>query len=236
MIVFWRLLLTYYICAILFYNRRFFAWRDKGPVKAAILQVVSFALLAGILCGPYLSMDWQLMEILPLPGWAGILICAILCTLINALLVYRPNQTKGYTATFLIHDALCILVLFGCSPLHMLYHTGNFMLEPLTVFFVGLIVVTRMFNIFIYMVEQDLYGRDYPTIDESFVTMMMRLIFFLLVLLPGWRWVLWFVVWVYVCGEAHQNRLMDLSRFALYFSMFGAAAVGFLVRYSWYWL
>ena len=236
MIVFWRLLLTYYICAILFYNRRFFAWRDKKPLFAALVQAVAFALIAGVLCRSYLTIDWQLAEYWPLPGWTGILIASALYAIINHMLVYRPDQKMGYTATFLIHDTLAILAIFACSPLHVLYHTGNLMSEPLVVFFVGLIIVTRMFNIFIYMVEQDLYGRDFPTIDESFVTMLMRLIFFLLVLLPGWRWLLWFVVWFWACEEAYKNRLMDLSRFALYFSIFGSAALGFLVRYSWYWL
>ena len=110
------------------------------------------------------------------------------------------------------------------------------MAEAHTVSLVGFLVVTKIMGIFIYAVEKDLYGREYPTIDESFVTMLMRLIFFLIVLLPGWRWVVVWLVWVYACGEAHQNRLLDLSRFSLYFSMVGATAVGFLVRYSWYWL
>ena len=236
MIIFWRLLLTYYICAILFYNRRFFVWRDKHPVGAMGLQGVCFALLAVLFCGPYLTIDWQLAELWHVPGWLGVGLATFLYVLINRLFVYRNGQKKGYTLTFLVHDTLSVLALFICSPLHVLYQTGNFMAEPLTVFFVGLIVVTKMFSVFIYKVEQDLYGRDYPTIDERFVTMLMRLIFFLIVLLPGWRWVLWFLVFVWACVDSRRNRLLDLSHFALYFSIFGAAAVGFLVRYSWYWL
>lgn len=236
MIVFWRLVLTYYICAVLFYNRRFFAWRDRHPNAASVLQVVVFALISSLLCSSYLTIDWQLADLWPLPGWMGILVVSVLYALINQLFVYRAGQKRGYTVTFLVHDTLELLAIFVCSPLHILYHTGNFMSEPTTVFFVGLLVVTKMFSVFIYMVEMDLYGREYPTLDESFVTMLMRLIFFLIVLLPGWRWVLWFLVWCFACGEAYRNRLMDFSRFALYFSILGATAVGFLVRYSWYWL
>ena len=91
-----------------------------------------------------------------------------------------------------------------------------------------------MFSIFVYLVEQDMYGRDFPTMDEKFVTMLMRLIFFLIVLLPGWRWLVWFVAWFWACLVARKNRLMDLSPFAFYFGIFGAAAVGFLVRWGWY--
>lgn len=235
MIVFWRLVLTYYICAVLFYNRRFFAWRDRHPYGAALCQGISFLIVSAAVCWPYLSLDWRVADIWFMPGWAAVGVVSLVYMGINRLFVYRPDQQKGYTATFLAHDIAAILALFICAPLHTLYHTGNFMAEPFILFCVGLLVVTKMFSVFIYMVEMDLYGRDYPTIDESVMTMLMRLIFFLIMLLPGWRWVLWFLVWFYACGEAHRIRLMDFSRFALYFSALGATAVGFLVRYSWYW-
>jgi len=233
MIVFWRLVLVYYICAILFYNQRFFAWRERHPNGASVLQTVVFGALAAFLCLPYLTLDWPVADIWSMPGWGGIIIVSVLYSIINRLFVYRKGQKRGYTLTFLIHDVLAILALLVCSPLYELYRSGDLMSEPVTLFWIGVIVVTRMFSIFIYMVEQDLYGRDYPTLDESFVTMLMRLIFFLIVLLPGWRWVLWFIVWFLACVEADRNRLMDLSRFAFYFSIFGATAIGFLVRYSW---
>lgn len=236
MIIFWRLLLTYYICAVLFYNQQFFKWYTKRPATAEYTQGIVFALIAGLLCKNYLQTDWQLAELWYMPGWVGVLVTTAFYMLVNKLFIYRSDYTRNYTAIFLAYNISMWLALFVCSPLHMVYKTGNLMAESPTVFFVGLLVITKMFSVFIYMVEKDLYGRDFPTLDESFITMLMRLIFFLIVLLPGWRWVLWFAVWVYVCGEAHQNRLMDLSRFALYFSMFGATAVGFLVRYSWYWI
>ena len=236
MIVFWRLVLAYYICAVLFCNPRFFAWRERHMSAAVLGQGICFASVAALLCASYWHHNWQLAELWVMPGWLGIILCSVIYMVLNSLFVYRPQKTRHHTLTFLVHDTLMLFGLFACSPLHTVYRTGNFMHEPLTVFFVGLLLVTRIFSIFIYMVEMDLYGRDFPTIDESFVTMLMRLIFFLIVLLPGWRWVLWFLVWFYACGEAHQNRLMDISRFALYFSMFGSAAVGFLVRYGWYWV
>lgn len=234
MIVFWRLALTYYICAVLFYNRRFFAWRDKHVGASAVVQGLTFLGISAGLCWPYLTLDWRLADLWPLPGWASIGIISLVYVGTNFLFVYRADQTKAYTATFLAHDIAALLALFICAPLHTVYHTGNLMAEPFILFCVGLLVVTKMFSVFIYMVEQDLYGRDYPTIDETFVTMLMRLIFFLIMLLPGWRWVLLFLIWFYACGEAHRIRLIDFSRFALYFSVFGAAAVGFLVRCSWY--
>ena len=235
MIVFWRLLAAYYIGAILFYNRCFFAWRDKHPVPAYLLQGLVFVGLTSLLCAPYLSMDWRLAEQWTFHGMTAVVVLSLLYVLINHLFVFRTHQTHGYTCVFLLHEIAILAAILACSPLHIVYHTGNLMAEPITVFLVGALVVTKMFSVFIYMVEQDLYGRDYPTLDESFVTMLMRLIFFLMVLLPGWRWLLWFGIWFWACLVARKNRLMDLSHFAFYFSIFGAAIIGFAVRFSWYW-
>lgn len=235
MIVLWRLILAYYVCAVLFYNRRFFAWRDTKPALASFVQGAAFLCIAGGLCAPYLVLSWPFAALWEVPGYICVLAAALFYVFINHLFVYRPGQTHGHTLTFLAHDTLAILFLFLCAPLSGLARTGNWMAEPWTVCAVGLLIVTKMFSVFIYMVEQDLYGRDFPTIDESFVTILMRLIFFLLVLLPGWRWGVWFVVWLWACHVARRNRLMDLSRFAFYFSAFGASAVGFLVRWAWYW-
>ena len=234
MIVFWRLLLAYYICAVLFYNRRFFAWRDKHPVSSYVLQISTFFVLGITFCARFIYRDWLVAEFWPVPGYWAVFMAAVCYALLNRLLVERPGQEKGHTVVFLLHDTLMIAFLLACSPLDMLYETGNFMLEPWTVFAVAVLIITKMFSVFIYMVEQDWYGNAFPTLDESFVTMLMRLIFFLIILLPGWRWVLWFLVWLWACLIAKKNRLMDLSPFAMYFSIFGSMAVGFLVRYGWY--
>lgn len=234
MIIFWRLVLVYYLCAVLFYNQRFFAWRDRHERFAYLLQGGVFAVLGFLFCSSYLMMDWQVAEVWPIPGWSAILLLAGFYMLINRLFVYRLTQQKGHSAVFLLHDVIAIGFLLSCSPLEALYHTGSFMVEPWVVFGVGVLIVTKMFSIFIYMVEQDQYGRDIPTIDESFVTMLMRLIFFLIMLLPGWRWVIWVIIWFWACLLARRNRLMDISPFAFYFSVLGSVVCGFLVRYGWY--
>ena len=236
MIVFWRLLLAYYICAVIFYNRRFFAWRDKHRIFAHTLEGVCFAAIAAVLCKSYLSLNWQLADLWPMPGWLGILAIAAVYAVDNRLFVFRAEQKHGYAWTFLAHEIVFLLACLACSPLDVLYHTGDLTAEYGTVCAVGVLIVTKMFNVFVYMVEQDMYHRtELPTLDENALTMLMRLIFFLIMLLPGWRGIIGFFIWFWACGEAHQNRLIDFSRFALYFGAFGATAVGLLVRFSWYW-
>lgn len=235
MIVFWRLLLVYYILALFFYNRPFFAWRDKKPLVTAWVQMGAFLLLATGLLWPYLAMKWPFFHFFSLHGWQCVIGLSLLYVVNDRLFVFRAGQLKYHSLTFLAHDLMAFLLFFLASPLDVLYQTGNWVADSWTVFAVGGLVVSKMFSVFIYMVEQDIYGRDYPTIDESFVTMLMRLVFYLIVLLPGWRWVAWFLVWLWACQIARKNRLLDFSRFSLYFGILGATAVGFLAKWSFYW-
>ena len=234
MSVFWRLVLGYYIVAVFCYNRPFFAWRSRSPWAAAAVQAAAYFAIGGGLTWAYWELPWPLLGIWKVPSVVCLAAFALFETLNNQLLVYRADQQSHHALTFVTHDVLALLFILLCAPTRVLYETGNLVADPWIIFFVGALVVTKMFNLFIYMVEQDKYGRDYPTMDESFVTMLMRLIFYLIVLLPGWRWVIWFLVWLWACRMARRNRLMDFSRFALYFSAFGATAVGFLTKWSFY--
>lgn len=234
MIVFWRLVLAYYLAGVLFYNHRFLRWKEKSPMSAYAVQAIGFLVLGSILCGPYLRIDWPLSDIWPVPGWVALLGLTFWYVMVHILFAFRTTQTHQFTRQFVLHELAMWGALFACAPLNTVYQTGNLMAEPNTLFCVGLLVVTKMFSICVYMVEMDLYGRDFPTLDESFVTMLMRLIFFLMILLPGWRWVIWVLVWLWACIVARKNRIMDLSSFALYFGAFGSIAVGFLIRLSWY--
>lgn len=235
MIVFWRLALTYYIGAVMFYNRPFFAWRNRHPWLAGAVQSAAFFGIGAFLCQDYINHAWPLLGLWDLTGWISLAASAVFFAAANALFVYRSDQMKYHTVVFLIHDLAVLMFLFLCAPLMALYQTGNVVAAPWTIFAVGVLMVTKMTSVFVFMVEQDLYGRDVPTIDESFVTMLMRLIFFLIVLLPGWRWLVWFVVWMWACRMARRVRMLDFSRFALYFGAMSATAIGFLAKWAFYW-
>ena len=125
MIVFWRLVLAYYICAVLFYNRRFFSWRDRHLVWSSVVQGITFALVAGGLCYPFLTQNWELADLWPVPGWVALGFITVGYALLNRLFVYRNGQTKGHTAVFLTHDSLAILLILIFSPLYTLAQTGH---------------------------------------------------------------------------------------------------------------
>ena len=140
----------------------------------------------------------------------------------------------GYVLTFFTKIFANLLFLFLCVPFRVLYETGNFFAESWVIFLVGLVTATRVIGWFIFSIEQDRYGRDYPTFDERWLLMMVRAIFFLIMLLPGWRWAVLLVVWYAACVYARKIRLMDVSHAAFYIGVIGAALVGFLVRLRFY--
>ena len=82
--------------------------------------------------------------------------------------------------------------------------------------------------------EQDRYGANYVTFDERLMLMMVRSIFFLIMLLPGWRWTVLLAVWLGACIYARKIRLMDISNFVFYLGAVGAVLIGFLVRLRFY--
>ena len=61
MSVFWRLVLAYYICAVLFYNLTFFAWRDRRPAVAGLVQFLAYFMVGGALTWPYWHLTWPLL-------------------------------------------------------------------------------------------------------------------------------------------------------------------------------
>ena len=138
------------------------------------------------------------------------------------------------TLSFVLHDLFNLLVLFLAVPFRALYDTGSFFAETWVIFFVGLLFVTKVLGNFIFCVEKDLYGRDFPTMDEHWIMMLMRAIFFLTGLLAGWRCLFFMsACWVAVI-YARRIRLMDISSFAFYFGFGVTCVVSWLVHWRVY--
>ena len=136
--------------------------------------------------------------------------------------------------SFFVKNFVNVLFLVLVAPFEELYNSGNFFAESWVVFLVGLLLATRVLGWFIFAIEQDVYGRDYPSFDEQWLLALVRAIFFLLMLLPGLRWAVVFVVWMGACLYARKIRLLDIPAWAFFVGAFGAAFIGFLVRLRFY--
>ncbi len=234
MIVFWRLFLAYILTDFMVFNRMAEKLRERSRALGLLFHGVVFLLLCLSLCYGYLTMSWPFLELVHLPGWICIVLFALFHVFSDEFFQFGGKMRHGYLFTFIVKNFVNLLFLFLCVPFKVLYETGNFFAEPWVIFCVGLVSCTRILGWFSFAIEQDRYGRDYPTFDERWLLSMMRMIFFLIMLLPGWRWVVLLTVWFTACLYARRIRLMDISHAAFYIGIFGSVLVGFLVRLRFY--
>ena len=236
MIVFWRLFLALFLTDFVFLNHsltRF--WKDSRLKEMAVRTGV-FVVLALAFCHRYLAEGWPFLEEVTLPGWVCILIFALFHEVTVNYFRLGGKIKYGYTLSFFLQNFVNILFLVLISPFRALYETGNFFAEHWIVFLVGLVLSTHVLGWFIFAIEQDKYGRDYPTFDEQWLLALVRAVFFLIMMLPGWRWMIVFAVWLGTCLYARRNRLIDVPMWAFYVGAFGSAFFGLLVRLRFYFL
>ena len=233
MIVFWRLFLAVTLTDFVFFHKTLHK-QQESHLKAMAIRSLAFAILALLFCHRYLAMGWPFLEEVTLPGWVCILLFALFHGFTDYYFHFGGKIKWGYTLSFFVKNFVNVLFLVLIAPFETLYETGNFFAEPWVVFLVGLLLATRVLGWFIFAIEQDKYGRDYPTFDEQWMLAMMRAIFFLIMLLPGLRWAVAFVVWLGACLYARKIRLLDIPAWAFLISSFGAAFIGFLVRLRFY--
>lgn len=239
MIVFWRLLLAFFITDFVLFNHS----GEKNAVEKRLShsRTAGWLLHGGVfllfglgLCYGYLTMPWPFFGLVELSGWMCIVLFAVFHVFVDEFFRFGGKFRYGYLTTFIVEILLNVMFLFLCVPFLALYETGSFFAEGWVIFLVGLLGATRVLGWFIFAIEQDRYGRDSLTFDESWLMMMVRAIFFLIMLLPGWRWAVVLAVWFSACVFARRNRLMDVSSLAFYIGVIGSVLIGFLVRLRFY--
>ncbi len=234
MIVFWRLFLAYYLADFALYGKRFYTYGTQNPWKAAAARGVLFFLLALAFCWQYLDMNWSFFGLTRLRGWAALFPITVLYIFSDGWFKLSGTRKYNNTLSFILHDLFNLFVLFLAVPFRALYETGSFFAEKWVVFFVGLLFVTKVLGTLIYCVEKDRYGREFPTMDEHWIMMMMRAIFFLTGLLPGWRCLFFMLTCWAAVIYARKIRLMDVSPFAFYFGFGLTCVVSWLVHWRVY--
>ena len=234
MIVFWRLFLALFLTDFVFFNKKVYQLQQNSRWAALAVRSGTFFVLATAFCWKYLFWQWPFLEGVLLPGWLCISLVALFYGFTDYYFQLGGKIKGGYTLSFFLKNFVNILFLVLIAPFQELYETGNFFAEPWIVFLVGLLLATRGIGWFIFCVEQDKYGRDYPTADEQWMLGLMRAIFFLIMLLPGIRWAFFLVIWLGACLYARKSRLLDIPRWAFAVCVTGAVFIGLLVRLRFY--
>jgi len=235
MIVFWRLFLAMFAADFLLLHKMW-QLRARSQTKATAVRVAFFYVVAFVLCRDYLTMEWPFFGVWDLPGWVCIILLGILFGVVHQFFNFGGQFKHGHFVTCVSKLSLFGLLLFLTSPLVTLYETGHFFAQPVVVFMAGLVMATRIIEWPIAAILQDRYEGMFLTVDEGFLMTIVRTLFYLIMLLPGVRWLILFVIWLAACLYARWIRLMDVSRTMFYLSIIGATLVGLLVRLRIYWI
>lgn len=235
MIVFWRLFLSLYMADFLLFHK-LPALELQNRTRATAIRTGIFLLFAFLLCRRYLLLKWPFFGVIDLPGWLCILLFGAFFVCVHQWFNFGGQMRFGHLLTFVVKNTFLWLFLFLCTPFLVLYRTGNFFAQPWMIFCVGTVIATRLLDELITAIEQDFHASPLPTFDEQWMLMMVRLIFFLIMLLPGVRWLIFFVIWLGTCMYARRIRLMDVTHTAFYLGVAGASLIGLLVRLRLYWM
>ncbi len=235
MIVFWRLFLAVFLTDFLLFDKTLHTAKGAQRFRAVALRSLGVLVLSLLFCYKYVTTPWPFLHpTFLLPGWVCIVGLALFHALTDVYFHFGGRMKGGYTLTFVLRNLVNVWFMVLIAPFRTLYETGAFFAEPWVVFCGGLVIATRVIGAFIFALEQDLYGRDYPTFDEQWMLALMRAIFFLSMLLPGIRWAVVLVAWLGACVYARRIRLLDVPVWAFWMCVIGASFVGFLLRLRFY--
>lgn len=234
MIIFWRLFVAYYVSDLILYGQRFFNFHHTKPLQGNLLHGCIIFIVMSLFTWDYLGVDWPFLGFIDLKGYWCVLAFVLFHLFTDRWFFLGKRKKCGDSLAFLLHQSLNLLFIFLCIPHGDVYETGSLAAEPWFIFLAGLIASTYVLGSFIFAVETDCKQRDCVTGDERFLSMMVRGIFFLLMLLPGWRWMLLVSIWFGVVVFARRERIVDFSPLALYVGSLAAIAIGYLVRLRFY--
>ena len=235
MIVFWRLFLSLYLADFLLFHK-LHKIEQKNRTHAVEIRTGVFLVAAFWLCRHYLMLAWPFFGVVNLPGWVCVLLLGAFYACVHQWFNFNGKMRYGYLLTFAAKNVLLWLFLFLCTPFLVVYQTGNFFAQPWMIFCVGVVMVTFLAGWFLGALELDIIGERVISFDEQWMMMMVRLIFFLIMLLPGVRWLILFVVWLATCIYARKIRLMDVASSMFYTGVVLSTVIGLLVRFRIYWI
>lgn len=235
MIVFWRLFLSMYMADVILF-RKLLKIQAQNRLWATLIRTVVFLVSAFWLCRHYLTLAWPFFGVIDLPGWLCLLLFGAFYAGVHQFFNFGGQIRGGHLLTFFVKNTFLFLFLFLCVPFLVVYHTGNFFAQPWIIFCVGIVISTYLLKWLFSALEQDRYQIDDISFDEHWMLMMMRLIFYVIMLLPGIRWCVLLVIWFGACVYARNNRLLDVSKTVFYLSIMGSVFIGLLVRLRMYWI
>lgn len=136
---------------------------------------------------------------------------------------------------FLWHELFVLMAIFVMSPHIEITQGHNMFPEWWVIALVGLIFVSQAVNMLIATYETKWF-QSVTFTDYNYITALQRVVFYGLCLLPGYSWILFIIVWFWLCYYFSKTKVLDISKVNLYLGSALSVVTGLLVRAVIYYL
>ncbi len=215
MIVFWHLLFAHLLADFVFHGNRTFDLKKNTFFYGHLLHGFVYFMCLAVCAWPFLNTIWVNTSSYSVNGWGTIALLALVHILIDKINKADIMVLDGCNAAmFLVWQMVEILILFVVFPIMPVdspsikqYILG----EKLLLVVNGSIFVTYFVMVFIHLLSRDFFGKSYPSFDAKYLSMLYRLVFFLLFLLPSWYGYVLGISWGLGTIYYNRRKLLDDS-------------------------
>ena len=234
MAIFWRLLLSH-LLADYTLQFNFVNSLKRRSVYGMLIHCLTHFVVSIALTWSVIGSIWFSLGPVNVNGWQALSLMFVLHFIIDEVRIYGMKQL-GYrdgTINLLTDQILHIYVLFMISP--VIYPGYDFMRPEKWIGIAAMLVlVTHVTTVFVYFIEKDFYGSNFPRFDEKYFLIFERLVLWALFFVTGYWWMPFAAAWIFQMFYVRNKRIMDLSLLNIAFSVVVAAGCGFWTRYIYY--
>jgi hypothetical protein len=233
MIVFWRLVLAYLVSDFIVTTELFSKLKSR-PILNFIVQFFVHFIVAFVLTCEFFDIAWADFGYMDISGPLAIVILSLGHYIhdrwsIFSLLSFNMSCCAGLA--FLWNKFLFLVLIFVFSPIVGFQDSGTFFPEKITMLSALLMFISHTTTDFIYHMENDVYGVDYPPFDERYLMILQRCILWLGLLLSGFLWIPAVAVWAGIIVYLKKIRIIDFSKVGFYIGTIIVVIIALVARH-----
>ena len=231
MLIVWRLLLSHLLADFTFQSDYINRWKRQSFLGLLAHCAIHF-LIAVALLFPYLNMIWIDAGSVKLQGWTCLLAIMFIHLMEDHWRIFsmRKFHTSDSIAHFLWDQVIHISAILALSPVYGMGVGGSFFPEKWVVLACLFVCVTHALTVLIYFLEKDMDGAEFPLFDEKYLGMVERLVLWGFMLLPGYWWIPFLLLWLAHIAYLRKKRILDFSKAGLYVGLFCTFILGLAAR------
>ncbi|MFH1620012.1 MAG: DUF3307 domain-containing protein [bacterium] len=235
MLIFWRFFLSHLLADFTFQFDYINRWK-RTNIWGMLVHCATHMVLSTILLFPFLNSTWVDTGFVKLQGWSCILIMGILHLAEDEWRIFtmRRFKTADGTISFLWDQVIHIGVMFLLSPIYWKEGACSYFPEKWVILLCLLVGVTHALTVFLYFLEKDIYGANFPGFDEKYLNMVERFVLWAFFLLPGWWWLPFMILWMGHMHYLRKKRIIDFSHAGVYVGILLTFFLGILARRTYF--